>query len=157
MQTLWFWLHIAGTVGFVAVHAEQAVAMFRIRAAGQDRAKIEALTERSKAKTGLGYLALGIIVASGTAAGIHGSMFGSTWIWAAIIVLLVTVGLMSVTATPWMKSLRHGCTRWADGSYTMGDQDLASTLSGPVPFIVAGIGAAGLVIILVLMFLKPGA
>ena len=72
MSALWFWLHIAGTIGFVAVHAEQATAMFRIRAAGTDRAAIEALTERSKAKTGLSYLALGVIVVSGTAAGIHG-------------------------------------------------------------------------------------
>lgn len=157
MQALWFWLHIAGTVGFVAVHGEQAVAMFRIRAAGPERARIEALTERSKAKTGLSYLALGAIVVSGTAAGIHGSEFGTTWIWAAIIVLLITVGLMSVTATPWMKGLRYGCTRWADGSYAMDDQELARTLAGPVPFIVAGIGTAGLVVILLLMFLKPGA
>lgn len=157
MATLWYWLHIAGTVGFVAVHGEQAVAMFRIRAAATDRAAIETLTERSKAKTGLSYLSLGIIVVSGTAAGIHSSDFGATWIWAAIIVLLTTVGLMSVTATPWMKSLRTGCTRWADGNYAMDDDQLARTISGPVPFIVAGIGSAGLVIILLLMFLKPGA
>ena len=157
MQALWFWLHIAGTVGFVAVHGEQAVAMFRIRAAGTDRAAIETLTERSKAKTALSYLTLGVIVVSGTAAGIHGSDFGATWIWAAIIVLLITVGLMSVTATPWMKSLRHGCTRWADGTYSMDDEQLARTLAGPVPGLVAGIGTVGLVIILVLMFLKPGA
>jgi hypothetical protein len=156
MQTLWFWLHIAGTVGFLAVHGEQAVAMFRIRAAGEDRATIEALTERSKARTGRSYLAFGVIVVSGTAAGIHRSEFGATWIWAAIIVLLITVGLMSVTATPWMKSLRYGCTRWADGSYAMDDAMLARTLAGAVPFVVAGIGTAGLVIILLLMFLKPG-
>ena len=157
MGSFWFWLHIVGTVGFVAVHGEQVVAMFRIRAAGKDRARIEAMTERSKAKTGLSYLALGIIVASGTAAGIHGSMFGTTWIWAAIMVLLITVGLMSVTATPWMKSLRVGCTQWADGTYTMDDQALADVLAGPIPFLVTGIGGVGLVIILVLMFLKPGA
>lgn len=157
MATLWYWLHIAGTMGFVAIHGEQALAMFRIRAAATDRAAIESLTERSKAKTGISYLSLGVIVVSGTAAGIHGSDFGATWIWAAIIVLLITVGLMSVTATPWMKSLRNGCTRWADGSYTMDDDHLAQTISGPVPFIVAGIGTAGLAIILLLMFVKPGA
>ena len=71
--------------------------------------------------------------------------------------LLVTVGLMSVTATPWMKGLRNGCTRWADGSYTMDDAELARTLAGPVPLIVTGIGTAGLLVILLLMFLKPGA
>lgn len=157
MGSLWFWLHIAGTVGFVAVHSEQAVAMFRIRAAGKERAMIETLAERSKARTARSYLTLGVIVVSGTAAGIHGSAFGATWIWAAIIVLLVTVGLMSVTATPWMKSLRQGCTQWADGSYAMNDEELAAALAGPVPLIVAGIGTVGLAIILLLMFLKPGA
>lgn len=157
MGSLWFWLHIAGTVGFVAVHGEQAVAMFRIRAAGKERARIETLAERSKARTARSYLTLGVIVVSGTAAGIHGSAFGATWIWAAIIVLLVTVGLMSVTATPWMKSLRQGCTQWADGSYAMNDEELAAALAGPVPLIVAGIGTVGLAIILLLMFLKPGA
>jgi cytochrome bd-type quinol oxidase subunit 2 len=157
MRALWFWLHIVGVVGFVAIHGEQAFAMFRIRSSGRDREAIEALTERSKARTGLSYLALGVIVVSGTAAGIHLSEFGTTWIWAAIIVLLITVGLMSVTATPWMKRLRYGCTRWADGSYTMDDAELAATLDGPIPFLVAGIGTVGLIVILLLMFLKPGA
>ncbi|MEP7060667.1 MAG: hypothetical protein ABI828_08040 [Actinomycetota bacterium] len=157
MDMVWFWLHIAGTLGFLAVHGEQAVAMFRIRTAGSDRAAIEALTERSKTKTARSYAALGVIVVSGTAAGIHRSEFGAAWLWAAIIVLLVTVGLMSVTATPWMKRLRYGCTRWADGSYAMDEQELAETLGGPVPLIVAATGAAGLLIILFLMFAKPGA
>jgi hypothetical protein len=157
MDTVWFWLHIAGTVGFIAVHGEQAIAMFRIRAAQHDRATIEALTERSKAKTARSYAALGVIVVSGSAAGIHRSEFGEAWLWAAIIVLLVTVGLMSVTATPWMKRLRYGCTRWADGTYAMDDHELAQTIRGPVPVVVAATGAVGLLIILFLMFAKPGA
>ncbi|MEA2520939.1 MAG: hypothetical protein QOI81_585, partial [Actinomycetota bacterium] len=128
MDAVWFWLHIAGTVGFIAVHGEQAIAMFRIRAAQHDRATIEALTERSKAKTARSYAALGVIVVSGSAAGIHRSEFGEAWLWAAIIVLLVTVGLMSVTATPWMKRLRYGCTRWANGTYAMDDDELAQTI-----------------------------
>jgi hypothetical protein len=157
MDAVWFWLHIAGTVGFIAVHGEQAIAMFRIRAAQHDRATIEALTERSKAKTARSYAALGVIVVSGSAAGIHGSEFGEAWLWAAIIVLLVAVGLMSVTATPWMKRLRYGCTRWANGTYAMDDDELAQTIQGPVPAIVAATGVAGLLIILFLMFAKPGA
>lgn len=157
MDTVWFWLHIVGTVGFIAVHGEQAIAMFRIRGARDDRAAIEALTERSKAKTARSYAALGVIVVSGTAAGIHRSEFGAPWVWAAIVVLLVTVGLMSVTATPWMKRLRYGCTRWADGTYAMDDQELARTVQGPVPVIVAATGTVGLLIILFLMFAKPGA
>jgi hypothetical protein len=157
VDAFWFWLHIVGTAGFVAVHGQQAIAMFRIRAARLDRATIEALTERSKAKTARSYAALGVIVVSGTAAGIHRSEFGQVWLWTAIIVLLVTVGLMSVTATPWMKRLRYGCTRWADGTYAMDDQELARTVGGPVPAIVATTGVFGLLIIVFLMFAKPGA
>jgi hypothetical protein len=56
-----------------------------------------------------------------------------------------------------MKRLRYGCTRWANGTYAMDDDELAQTIQGPVPAIVAATGVAGLLIILFLMFAKPGA
>jgi hypothetical protein len=64
---------------------------------------------------------------------------------------------MSVVASPYMKRLREGCTRWADGTYTLSDDDLRAVLDGPATMITAGSGSITLVIILFLMVFKPGA
>ena len=49
-------------------------------------------------------------------------------------------------ATPYMKRLREGCTRWADGTYTMSDDELAAALDGPATMITAGERSVGLVV-----------
>ena len=72
-------------------------------------------------------------------------------------VMVATMGIMSFTATPYMKRVREGCTRWADGTYTLSDDELDATLRGPMTMVVSLTGAVALVVILYLMVFKPGA
>ena len=73
------------------------------------------------------------------------------------VVLLATIGLMSSLAGPFMKKVREGTTRWADGSYAMPDVELEALLRGSRPRVIAFTGIAGLAILLWLMVYKPGA
>jgi hypothetical protein len=45
-----------------------------------------------------------------------------------------------------MKAVREGCTRWADGTYTLSDDELDATLRGPMTMIVSFTGAVALVV-----------
>jgi hypothetical protein len=56
-----------------------------------------------------------------------------------------------------MKRLREGCTRWADGTYTLSDEELRGALEGPATMITAGSGSITLLVIVFLMVFKPGA
>jgi hypothetical protein len=63
---------------------------------------------------------------------------------------------MSAIAGPFMKKVRAGTTRWADGTYPMPDAELEALLRGSRPRVIAFTGVAGLAILLWLMVYKPG-
>jgi hypothetical protein len=57
---------------------------------------IRSLTELSKQSTNVMYAFIILIVISGLFLGFQGSWWGRGWIWAAIALLTVTIGVMSV-------------------------------------------------------------
>jgi hypothetical protein len=157
MTDLWVFLHIACVSLFLLFHGVQMWAMFSLEPALPDREKIFDRAEQSRMASTPMYVALGLLVLFGVIAGIDGDWFShGWWLWGAIVVLLVTVGLMSSMAGPFMKKVRAGTTRWADGSYAMSDTELESLLRGPRPRVIAFTGVAGLAILLWLMVYKPG-
>ena len=83
-------------------------------------------------------------------------MFAQGWLLGSLVLLVLLTVLMSLVASPHMKRLREGCTRWADGSYTMSDEELRAALAGPATMITASTGGVGLLVILYLMVFKPG-
>jgi hypothetical protein len=138
-------------------HGVQMWAMFSLEPALPDREKIFDRAEQSRMASTPMYVSLGLLVLFGVIAGIEGDWFShGWWLWGAIVVLLATVGLMSSMAGPFMKKVREGTTRWADGSYTMSDEALETLLRGPRPRVIAFTGVAGLAILLWLMVYKPG-
>ena len=157
MTQLWVYLHIACVALFMLFHGVQMWAMFSLEPALPDREKIFDRAEQSRMASTPMYVSLGLLVVFGVIAGIDGDWFSrGWWLWGAIVVLLVTVGLMSAVAGPFMKKVREGTTRWADGSYPMPDAELEALLRGPRPRVIAFIGVAGLAILLWLMVYKPG-
>ena len=62
---------------------------------------------------------------------------------------------MSGVAGPYMRKVREATTRWADGSYPVGDAELEAMLRGSRPKVIAGVGVLGLLVILYLMVYKP--
>jgi hypothetical protein len=157
MTALWVFLHLVGVSLFLLFHGVQMWAMFSLEPALPDREKIFDRAEQSRMVSTPMYVSLGLLVLFGVIAGIAGDWFShGWWLCAAIVVLLATIGLMSSMAGPFMKKVREGTTRWADGSYAMPDAELEALLRGPRPRVIAFIGVAGLAILLWLMVYKPG-
>lgn len=156
MYEVWVFVHLVGVAGFLVTHGVAMWALFAVRAAEGDRDRILEWCETSKRTTMPMYVAYGLLLLGGVAAGIDGSLFAEWWLLGSLGLLLVLTAFMSVVATPYMKRLREGCTRWADGSYTLSDDDLRTTLGGPTTIVIAAAGSIGLLVILVLMVFKPG-
>ena len=157
MRSFWILVHLVGMAGLLATHGVSMYAMFQVRAVDSDRDRIFDLCQLSKRTVAPMYLSTGLLLLGGVAAGLVGRMFGQSWLWISILVLLATMAMMSSVATPYMKKLRDGCTVWHDGTYTLSDEDLRAVLEGPVSTITAAAGTLGLLVILYLMVYKPGA
>jgi hypothetical protein len=155
--SFWMFLHLVGMAGFLATHGVSMYAMFQVRGMDGDRDKIFDLCLLSKRTVGPMYISTGLLIVGGVAAGLKGRMFGQSWLWVSILVLLATMAMMSSVATPYMKKVRDGCTLWHDGTYTLSDDDLQAALDGPVTTITTAVGTIGLLAILFLMVYKPGA
>lgn len=156
MYDFWVFLHLVGLAGFLTAHGVSVWAMFEVRGIRGDRERILDLCDLSKRTVPPMYVATALLLVGGVAAGIQGRWFSGWWLWVSVVVLLVTMAVMSSVATPYMKRLRDGCTRWHDGTYTMSDDELQAALTGPVTTIVSAVGTLGLLVILYLMVYKPG-
>jgi len=157
MYRVWVFVHLVGVAGFLVTHGVSMWALFAVRAVGGDRDRILDWCETSKRTTMPMYISFGLLLLGGVAAGIDGALFAEWWLLGSLLLLLVLTALMSVVATPHMKRIREGCTRWADGTYTMSDDELRAALEGPATTITVASGSAGLFVILYLMVFKPGA
>ena len=157
MYDLWVFLHIVSVALFLLFHGVQVWALFTLEPGLPDREKVFDRAEQSRMASTPMYVALGAVVVFGVIAGIDGDWFShGWWIWAAIGVLLVTSGLMSAIAGPYMKKVRAATTRWADGSYPTSEEELETLLHGPQSKVISIVGIAGLAILLWLMVYKPG-
>ncbi len=156
MYRFWVFVHLVGVVGFLVTHGVSIWALLAVRAVGTDRARILDGCENSKTARVPMYISFGVLLLGGIAAGIDGALFAQWWLLASLGILLVLTASMSMIATPHMKRLREGCTRWADGTYTLTDEELEAVLNGPATMITAVTGTAGVLVIVFLMVFKPG-
>jgi hypothetical protein len=133
--------------------------MLALRPCYPDRAQIFDRAEISRRATLPMYVSLGVLLVFGVVAGLVGDWFtgSAAWLWGSIVVLLIVTGLMSILATGFMRKVREATTQWADGSYTMSDEELKALLDGPQAALSSAIGGVGLLVILFLMVVKPGA
>lgn len=157
MYRVWVFIHLVGVAGFLVTHGVSMWALFAVGAVDGDRDRILEWCETSKRTTMPMYMSFGLLLLGGVAAGIDAALFADWWLLGSLLLLLVLTAMMSVVATPHMKRLREGCTRWADGTYTMSDDELRAALDGPATTITVASGSVGLIAILYLMVFKPGA
>ncbi len=157
MYRFWVFVHLVGVAGFLVTHGVSMWAMFAVRSVGGDRERILEWCETSKRAVMPMYVSMGLLLLGGVAAGIDRSLFADGWLLGSLALLVVLTAVMSLVATPHMKRLREGCTRWSDGTYTLDDAGLRAALDGPATAITAAAGGIGLLVILYLMVFKPGA
>ncbi len=153
-------LHVLGAFGFVLAHGISMLVSFRLRTE-RDRARQAHLFELSSAGINLMYIGLGLLLVAGVAAGFLGGHWGRGWIWTAIGVLVVVMGVMYAVATPF-----YGRMRVAAGApvpdqikarygSSVTDADLAELATSNRPMWLAAVGGIGLIAIIWLMLAKP--
>lgn len=156
MYRYWFMLHILGVVAFMAAHGASMFTMFRVRNLDLDRARIADAISFSGTTTRPMYISLAVLVIAGFVAGVQGNWLDDWWLWIAVVVLLVTTGLMTAIAAPYFRRITEACGVRPSGVPRTSDEELTALLHGPTTTLITVIGTVGLLVILYLMIFKPG-
>jgi hypothetical protein len=154
-------LHVIGAFGFVLAHGASAFAAVRIRDE-REPGRVAALLDLSGMSLGLMYISLMVLFAAGVAAGFVGAFWGRAWIWAAIAVLVIVVVAMYPLGSQHYAKVRRAVGQKAYNDPKdapppgpLAPDELAALLASPRPFVLAGLGGIGLIVILWLMVVKP--
>jgi uncharacterized membrane protein len=156
----WVYLHVLGAFLFAFAHGTSMVAAFRIRET-RDLAQVRTLLDLSQVATGVMYVGLLLLLIGGIVAGIVGNHFGRGWIWAAVVLLVVTMVAMYMLATPFYQRLRVavGATvrdpRIAAAQPEISPDEVQALVASSRPMVLAAVGLAGFLVILWLMLFKP--
>ena len=154
MHRWWVFLHVAGVFGFLMAHGVSAYVTLRLPRE-RDPARVSQLLELSASSTGLMWNAVGVLLLGGIAAGFTGHFWGQGWIWAAIVVLIVVMAAMFTMGTRWAARLRTISAAMVEGTEAVSQQQFEDLLRAKQPYVLAGVGFAGLALILWLMLFKP--
>jgi uncharacterized membrane protein len=154
-------LHVIGAFVFVGSHGVAIFMTVRL-SRERDRSRIAALLDLSAASMAALYVGLVLLLVGGIWAGIVGDWFRFGWIWLALGILVAVTVVMYLVATPFFRTLRAAVgARAENGEPTapqgtpLSDTEVAA-LSARTPVnALAGVGFAGLLIILWLMVVKP--
>ena len=157
MAEYWVLAHILSVVAFLSCHGASMFALFRIRALGTDRTKIADTIAFSGSTSKPMYLSLIAVVIAGFGAAIVGPFgLNDTWTWAALVVLIITVGLMTAIAKPYFKKVSAACDLRPSGVPRVSDEELRELVRSRASVAIMLIGIVGLTVIIWLMVLKPG-
>jgi hypothetical protein len=156
-------IHVAAAFAFIAAHGVSMAVFFRLRRE-RDRARLTTLLELSSYSLGVLYTAFLILLLAGILAGIVGGWWtnGRLWLWTALVILVVVVGLMYGLMTTSYGKLRQALGIPTQNDTKKGvvpepasDEVLEALLMSSRPTVGAVTGIAGLLVIIWLMVVKP--
>ena len=150
----WLLLHLAGVLAFVGAHGVSMFVMFRIRGE-RDRQRIAGLITFSGTTTKPMYVGLVILTVGGVGAGLTLHLFSQWWLWIAIAILLITIGLMTGLAKPYFRRITAACEVRPSGVPRVSDEELSQLLRSGEATVISVVGIVGLLSILYLMIFKP--
>jgi uncharacterized membrane protein len=157
MAEYWTLAHILSVVAFLSCHGASTFALFRIRSLGTDRTKIADTISFSGTTSKPMYVALIAVMVAGFGSAITGPWgLNDTWIWAALVVLVVTTGLMTAIAKPYFKKVSAACDLRPSGVPRVSDEELRELVRTKASSLIMLIGFGGLTLIVWLMVFKPG-
>ena len=154
MYQWWVFIHLVGVLGFLLAHGVSVGVLFSLRRE-RDPTRIRALLQLSGQTTAAFYWSFLVLLGGGLAAATWGHWWSSGWPWIALGVLFGIMVMMLVLAKPYYERIRRLMAIQAAGGGAVGEADIEAAASGPVPVVIAAVGAAGLVGIIYLMVLKP--
>jgi uncharacterized membrane protein len=150
VTNLYSWLkvfHLVGLAAFLLGHGVSAgVAMF-LRGRAVDAAT-GPLLKASMGASAVTYPGLFVLLATGVWMGFAGSFWHQGWIWAAIVVLVAVLVVMSALSVPYHQA-RDAVGKAKDSS------EVETSLRRARPIALLAVGSAGLLIIIFLMVVKP--
>jgi len=147
-------LHIASVLALLGTHGASMTVLYRIRRE-RDRARVLDLVTLSGETILPMYVSLAAIVVTGVLLGLKVHAFSLWWIWAAIVLLVVTAALMGVVARPYFARVKEACQMRPSGVPRVSDEELAEILRAPTAHVITAIGVIGLLAILYLMVFQP--
>ncbi len=156
MNRYWALAHILAVVAFLGCHGASMFALFRIRALGADRERISDVIAFSGTTARPMYVSLIVLVVAGFGAGITGDWIDDWWVWIAVVVLVITTGLMTALAKPYFKKISAACALRPSGVPRVSDEELTELTHARAGIAVTAIGLIGLTMIVWLMVFKPG-
>jgi len=157
MNEYWTLAHILSVVVFLGCHGASMFAIFRIRSLGTDRTKIADTIAFSGSTSKPMYVALIAVIVAGFLSAATGPWgLNDTWIWAALVVLIITTGLMTAVAKPYFKKISAACDLRPSGVPRVSDEELRELVRSKASALIMLIGIGGLTVIIWLMVFKPG-
>ena len=154
MYEWWVFVHLAGVFGLLVSHGVSIVVTFRLRAE-RDPARAATLLEISSSTITALYVSLVVLLLGGIVAAFDGGWWGYGWIWASLATLAAVIVAMYVLARPYYQRVRFVASALAEGSRAVTPEQFEKLLKAHQPLSIAGIGFAGLAVILYLMLFKP--
>ena len=147
-------LHIAAVLALLGTHGVSMTVLFAIRRE-RDRAKIMTMMALSGQATIPMYVSILAVVLFGVLLWNKVYGFGTTWLWASLVLLIAIVGLMTATAKPYFARVKEACQVRPSGVPRVSDEELAGVLRSSRAYLITAIGVIGMLAILYLMIFKP--
>ena len=154
VREFWRFVHFVGVFGLLISHGVSMSVTFRIRSE-RDPKRVNELLQFSSSSLTWFYISLGVLLVGGIFGGFVGDWWGQAWIWASIMVLLITMIAMYAMARPYFRRVGVVARAMAEGSEAVSPEQFDSILRSSRPLTIAGIGFAGLFLILYMMVFKP--
>lgn len=147
--------HLASVVGFVLSHGGSAIAAFRLRRESSPEA-IRAMLRVSTLSSQVMYPFLVLVFVTGVALGFAGHWWGFAWIWTAVVILLITSGVMVALGMQYNR-LRGaaGEARGREPAPPAASEEVLRLAAATAPGLITALGVVALALLLWLMILKP--
>ncbi len=154
MSITWLlYLHILSVLALLGTHGVSMTVLYAIRKE-RDRARIMSLVQLSGQAIIPMYVSILAIVVFGSWIAFKLHLWGKTWIWLSIAVLVATIVLMGFTARPYFAKVKEACQMRPSGVPRISDEELAEVVGSPRAHLITVIGVIGLLSILYMMVFK---
>jgi hypothetical protein len=154
MSITWLlYFHILSVLALLGTHGVSMTVLYAIRKE-RDRARILSLVQLSGQAIIPMYVSILAILVFGSWLAFKLHLWGRTWIWLSIVVLVATVVLMGFTARPYFAKVKEACQMRPSGVPRISDEELADVVGSPKAHLITAIGVIGLLSILYMMVFK---
>jgi plastocyanin len=150
----WVFVHLVGVFGFLVAHGVSVSVTFRLRKE-RDPRRVTELLALSGSSIRAFYASTFVLLLGGAVAGFLGHWWSQGWIWASLVVLVVTSLAMVFMARPFYRRVGFVARSMAGGSKAVSAAQFDTILGSRRPWTIAAIGFVGLLLILYLMLFKP--